>query len=260
MAIRPSKLLRYAIAGWLPGGRRVCVMCGHRVWRFMPYREGARGAPPLMRVLGMVGSNPNQFECPRCGAHDRERHLLLYLRASGLLDDMRGKSILHFAPEKRLSGLMRAAQPAQYLRCDLYPQSADVRCVDMLNMEFAPNTFDVVIANHVLEHVDDVDKALSEVWRVLKPGGCAILQTPYGSKLRRTWSDPGIDTDAARLQAYGQEDHLRLFGSDIFERFAESGLDPDIRLHAELLPEYDAIEYGVNPDEPLFLFHKRGRD
>jgi hypothetical protein len=78
----PLKLMRYALAGWLPGGSRACAMCGHKVWRYMPYRRGSRGAPPLMRALDGVGSDVDHFECPRCGAHDRERHLLLYMRAS----------------------------------------------------------------------------------------------------------------------------------------------------------------------------------
>lgn len=68
----------------------------------MPYRDGSRGVPSLMRVLHMVGSNPEQFECPRCGAHDRERHLLMYMRADGTLPRLRGQAVLHFAPEKRL--------------------------------------------------------------------------------------------------------------------------------------------------------------
>lgn len=256
MTSRPSKLLRYALAGWLPGGRCVCIVCDHHVRRFMPYRNGLQGVSPLMRVLDMVGSDPDQFECPRCGAHDRERHLLMYLRASGLLNGLREKSVLHFAPEKRLSKLIRAAKPANYVPCDLFPQSPDIDRVDMLDMPFSADTFDMVIANHVLEHVDDVDSALGEIRRVLKPGGHAVLQTPYSRKLRRTWSDPGIDTDEARLQAYGQEDHVRLFGSDIFERFAAPFFEPEIRQHADLLADYDPIRHGVNSAEPFFLFRK----
>lgn len=222
----------------------------------MPYRSGLQGVPPLMHALDMVGSDIDQFECPRCGAHDRERHLLMYLLASGMLSELREKSVLHFAPEKRLSNLIRETKPAHYVACDLYPQSPDIERVDMLAMPFEAHTFDVVIANHVLEHVDDVDSALREIRRVLKPGGHAILQTPYSRKLRRTWSDPGIDTDEARLQAYGQEDHVRLFGNDIFERFATPFFEPEISQHADLLADYDPIRHGVNPDEPFFLFRK----
>ena len=105
------KLARYAIAGWLPCGKRHCVICGHAVWRFMPYGKGLASIPALMAALDVVGSDPDHFECPRCGAHDRERHLLMYLEATGLLAGMRGKSILHFAPEKRLTPRIQTVGP-----------------------------------------------------------------------------------------------------------------------------------------------------
>lgn len=250
------KLAKYAFAGWVPGGHCHCIMCGHKVWRFMPYMHGSAGTPGLMRVIDVIGSNPDRFECPRCGAHDRERHLLMYLEATDLLADMRGKSVLHFAPEKRLVRHIRASSPARYVPCDLYPSTPEVECVDMLEMQFEDQSFDLVIANHVLEHVNDELKALSEIRRVLKPGGYAILQTPYSAKLHHTWEDPGIDDDAARLQAYGQIDHVRLFGRDIFARFASIGLVSCVRQHHEVLPGVDATVLGVNPREPLFLFRR----
>jgi SAM-dependent methyltransferase len=211
-----------------------------------------------MRALAMVGSDADHFECPRCGAHDRERHLLMYLRASGVLGDLQGKAVLHFAPEKRLSRFIAAAAPSRHVQADLLPNSPEVQRVDMLAMPFGDGTFDCVIANHVLEHVGDVDRALGEIHRVLCPRGHAILQTPYSSKLHRTWEDAGIDTPAARLQAYGQEDHVRLFGRDIFERIAAAGFEPGVRQHRELLGDVDPIRAGVNPDEPLFLFRRNG--
>lgn len=209
-----------------------------------------------MRALHMVGSNPDQFECPRCGAHDRERHLLMYMRAGGILEQLRGKAVLHFAPEKRLSRFIADAGPSRYVRADLFPNSADVERVDMLGMQFDDGSFDCVVANHVLEHVSNVPRALAEIRRVLKPGGFAILQTPYSGKLHRTWEDQGVDTPSARLQAYGQEDHVRLFGRDIFEQIAASGFENLVRRHSELLADVDPVIMGVNSDEPFFLFRK----
>lgn len=234
--------------------RRECVLCGHRVGRFMPYRGGRCTLPPLMRALEMIGSDVDNFECPRCGAHDRERHLLLYLQSSGLLASLPSLRILHFAPEWNLSRRIAEMVPVQYVKCDLYPGTADVQRVDIQAMPYADATFDMVIANHVLEHVGDDLKAVSEVARVLKPGGCAVLQTPYSDMLERTWSDPGIISDVARLQAYGQEDHLRLFGRDIFLRFSQFGLASRVSTHAELLEGSQPDLLGVNPREPFFLF------
>lgn len=256
MALDIRKIFPYVIAGWLPGGRRYCVLCAHHVRRFMPYRKGLRGVPPLMSALEVVGSDVENFECPRCGSHDRERHLFLYLRTMGFIEWMHNKSILHFAPEKRLSQKILAAGPAQYTQCDLAPQSSDVIKVDMLDIEFDSECFDVVIANHVLEHVGDVARARKEILRILKVGGYAILQAPYSPKLRKTWSDPGIDTAVARLQAYGQEDHVRLFGADIFNATISVGFESCVREHMDLLADFDSNVYGVNFREPLFLFKR----
>ncbi|MHB8528490.1 MAG: class I SAM-dependent methyltransferase [Caulobacteraceae bacterium] len=123
-------------------------------------------------------------------------------------------------------------------------------------MPFEDDSFDFVFANHVLEHVGDDRRAVGEIRRVLRVGGRAILQTPFSRKLDRTWEDGGIDTDSARLQAYGQEDHVRLFGRDIFERIGAAGLASAVREHGDLLAAFAADEWGVNPAEPFFLFRR----
>lgn len=173
-----------------------------------------------------------------------------------MLATLKNSDILHFAPEKRLSRLIEGVSPARYIRADLYPSEPGIEKVDMLNITYEAGTFDVVIANHFLEHVSDDLIALSELHRVLKRGGIAILQTPYSIKLRSTLQDSGIDNDLARLHVYGQEDHVRLYGSDIFSRFSSSGLIPDVHTHSETLADIDYVKYGVNPREPLFLFRK----
>lgn len=250
------KLAHYALAGWVPGGHRLCVMCDHRVWRYMPYRKGSRDVPPLMRALDTIGSDPDYFECPRCGSHDRERHLFLYMQRTGLLDRISGRRVLHFAPEKRLSLLLKTRVPSVYMPADLFPSKPGILRADMLSMPFAACAFDFLIANHVLEHVPDAAKALAECFRVLKPGGEAILQTPYSRKLNDTWEDPGIDSAAARLQAHGQEDHVRLFGRDIFDQIVAAGFLSNVQKHNELLEDVDPVRYGVNPMEPFFRFRK----
>jgi SAM-dependent methyltransferase len=110
----------------------------------------------------------------------------------------------------------------------------------------------------VLEHVSDDGKAVAEIARILRPGGLAILQTPYSPTLEGTWEDRGIATPEGRLQAYGQADHVRLFGRDIFERIASGGLESRVRTHEELLPHVVGPQAGVNPQEPFFLFQTPG--
>ncbi len=256
MALQISKIIPYFIAGWVPGGRRLCVLCDRRVHRFMPYRNGWAGVPRLICLLDVIGSDPEQFECPRCGGHDRERHLLMYLRELEILPWLAGKAVLHFAPEKRLSRILAGLGMMRYVRCDLYPEREGIERVDMMDISFPDNTFDLVIANHVLEHVDDVERAIAELHRVVRSGGFAVLQTPYSQILQGTWEDRGIVDPAARLQAYGQEDHVRLFGIDIFDRFTRSGFVSSVCTHGQVLEQYDPVRHGVNPREPFFLFRK----
>ncbi|GMU44789.1 MAG: methyltransferase domain-containing protein [Xanthomonadales bacterium] len=250
------KIIRYGLAGWIPGGRLRCVICGHAVHRFMPYRNGRASISPLLDTLDVIGSDVENFECPRCGCHDRERHLLLYLRASGILTQLRGAHVLHFAPEKHLSRVILAAAPSSHLCVDLHPSRPGIERMDLMATGLPTASVDLLLANHVLEHVDDDLRALDEIARLLSPGGRAILQTPYSRTLAHTWSDPGIASPAQRLQAYGQEDHVRLYGRDIFERFASRGLTAQIGTHAELLPDHDPRRNGVNPREPFFLYRR----
>jgi SAM-dependent methyltransferase len=214
---------------------------------------------PLMRALDVVGSDVENFECPWCGAHDRERHVLLYLRAAELLPLGTGTSILHFAPERHLARVLAEAKPALYVQGDLHPASPQIERLDITAIPYADNSFDLLLANHVMEHVPEDARALSEVLRVLKPGGYAVLQTPYSARLTSSWTDPGIDTDEARFWAFGQEDHVRLYGRDIFARFAAAGFESRVAAHADLLPGVDAVRFGVNEREPFMLYRKPER-
>ncbi len=234
---------------------RYCVACQSSIGWFLPYKRG-QVTPPFLQALDLVGSDVDNFSCPRCWSHDRERHLFLYMRETGFLDKLHGATVLHFAPETWLSRVIAGQSPLRYVKADLYPSAADVEKVNMLAIQYPDEIFDVVIANHVLEHVLDERQALAELYRVLKPGGFAVLQTPYCAKLKHTFCDPGIDDDESRLQAYGQEDHVRLYGSDIFVRFEAAGFITRIRQHEDVLSKFDSIKYGLNKSEPFFLFEK----
>ena len=212
--------------------------------------------PPLLRELDWTGSDVDHFTCPRCAAHDRERHLFMYLNATGLLAELSGKCVVHFAPEQQLSLRIAASRPAQYLRCDLHPRTPEIQQVNILSTGFDSESIDVVIANHVLEHVADDRMALTEIRRTLKVGGYAILQTPYAKRLHFTWEDPGITQGSMRLQAYGQPDHVRLYGSDIFDRFASAGLESRVHRHQDILADLNPVRLGVNEEEPFFLFQR----
>lgn len=235
---------------------KYCCICNKKIGFFLPYDGGWKNVPPLLKALDGIGSDVDHFSCPKCGSHDRERHLFLYLNKLGYLKAMSGTAVLHFAPERWLASFVAGVNPIKYVKADLFPVSIEIEKVDMLAIPYANESFDWVIANHVLEHVPDEMKAFSELYRVLRPGGYAILQTPYCEKLKNTFYDEGITDPEARLQAYGQADHARLFGLDIFDKIEKVGFKSCVVKHQELLSDVDANYYGVNAREPFMLFKK----
>lgn len=230
-----------------------CNYCQNEFDSFTPYRISGK-TPNVFSEI--IGSNIEQFGCPVCGAHDRERHLKLYFEELKLFEKISNSRILHFAPEHHFSYYIASFQPELHIKADLFPSSPTVLSLNIEAIPYDDNSFDIVIANHILEHVSNIDAALSEINRVLKPDGIAILQTPFSNKQETTLEDPAINTDELRLQYYGQEDHVRLFGKNIFEYFSQF-LENGTHLHVSLFKNIDTSRLGINQKEPLFLFHHK---
>lgn len=240
---------------------RYCSCCESQVLAFLPYKGGFARAPAIIEDSQMVGSDLDHFSCTRCRSTDRERHLFLYMKQLDFPRVFRQARVLHFAPERKLSAFIGAQQPQEYIRGDLFPTLPGMEKVDMQDIKYADSSFDVLLANHVLEHVDDDAVALAELYRVLKPGGFAILQTPYASAREKTESASGAClSDQQRLERFGQEDHVRLFGRDIFDRIAAAGFVSHVEQHATVLKDVDACVYGVNEQEPFMCFSKPAGD
>jgi SAM-dependent methyltransferase len=210
----------------------------------------------FVKRIGPVGSNVNRFACPRCGSTDRERHLRLFLERLRIIDSIRGSAVLHIAPEARLSDYIHSFEPGLYIKGDLLPYNESIRQVDLERTLFTDETFDLVIANHVLEHVADPAAALMEVRRILKRAGRFVCQTPFARFLSRTFEEPILQSPADRLFFYGQEDHLRFFGRDIERIITSAGFVGRLVPNAEVLPEIDTELQGVNENEPFFDFRR----
>jgi SAM-dependent methyltransferase len=232
---------------------RICVFCNKSVEAWLPFRRPHEKSAFLTK-LDAVGSNSERFWCPHCQSIDRERHLRLFLDRLGIMECVRGGSLLHMAPEYRLRGYVESHDLQAYIRGDLTPQHEGMQQIDLQQISFPDETFDMVICNHMLEHVDDASAALHEIHRVLKRGGRAISQTPFAARLTKTFADPLLQSQDDRLFFYGQEDHVRLFGSDIERCFTDAGFSGRLVPHAEILPDVDPEQFGVNEKEPFFDF------
>ena len=135
-------------------------------------------------------------------------------------------------------------------------RSAGHQRIDVEALEFDDGHFDLIICNHVLEHVDFLARALAEFCRCLRPGGHLIAQTPYSPILRRTIETTTSEPESFATYYYGQNDHARLYGLDLIDEFHAAGLLGEPIEHTTLLGELDAEAYGVNPVESFFLFSK----
>jgi SAM-dependent methyltransferase len=206
--------LRRAYLSWSYRGDAVeCPCCGGRFREFMPHR----GSPNVI--------------CPRCGAHERHRALLLYLQDRTSIFTER-LSVLHLAPEEVFQKKLRAQPNLEYVSADLESPLAMVQ-LDITDIPYPDGSFDVILCSHVLEHVPDDRTAMRELVRVLKPDGWALLLVPVDFSRAETYEDSTITSPEERERAFWQADHVRLYGLDFPERLREAGfsviVDPYVR-------------------------------
>jgi SAM-dependent methyltransferase len=234
------------------GRGKQCYVCGRTFDHFTRYRNGRGTGSEFIERLDVVGSDIRNFGCMYCGSHDRERHLFMFFDRLEIWNRMKNADILHFAPEANLRKKIGGLPPSTYILADLYPKTADVERIDATDVHFPDNSFDFVIANHVLEHIRDYSRALAGFFRILRPGGAAILQTPYSRLLRNNFEDENINTEALRMFFFREPDHVRIFGEARFlEGIEAAGFRLEIKRHADLFDGRTASRFGVNPREDL---------
>ncbi len=230
----------YAVRSVFYKGKRVyCICCNNSFKKFLPY--------------GDVGKRPNAV-CPRCHAMERQRLLWFYL--DNKTDFFKEKyRVLHFAPEPVLEKKFLDMDNIDYLSADINPELAMVQA-DIQELPFDDNTFDIIFCSHVLAMVDDDEKALKELYRVLRPGGQAFIQERYDID-GPTKEDRNATTDDARLQAYGKSYLRRLYGTDLGDRITAAGFDVTVTHYLDEFNEDQKTRYGLGNREEIFLSKKR---
>lgn len=213
-----------------------CACCGHKARRFF--------------AAGVVNKRPHA-RCAFCESLERHRLIALMLKKFPFTEKAK---ILCIAPEQPLTQFLKKSFTAQITTLDLNRTDVDVQG-DVCALPFPDKSFDVVIANHVLEHVADDQLAMREIQRVLKPQGQAILQTPVHWDLKKTLEDPSA-TPAECLRRFGQDDHVRLYGSDFVDRLKNIGWNVEFySVISQFKPE-DIKKYGLESDETFFRVTK----
>ena len=234
------------------GKKYYCPLCKGNFDKFLP--SGLKH--DVIKEKNIVGAGFRENAvCPRCLSYDRERLIFLYLqkyKSFIFKDDIK---LLHVAPEKTLNNLFSSYTNIDYLSADLNHPSAKIK-MDITDIGYEDNTFDVVFCNHVLEHVPDDKKAISELYRVMKLNGFGIFQVPISYEILETEEDFTISSDEDRIKNYGQEDHVRLYGKDYFDRLVFAGFKVDMVDFISELTASEIEKYSLLKDEKIFVVYK----
>lgn len=244
----PRPLLQRA-AGWaVPllglvyvGRGRECPLCGTRRRRFLPY--------------GYVTPREDAL-CPRCLALERHRLLWLYIERETRLAAERPR-LLHVAPEAALMlrfSRLYGDMPERYVTADLESPLADMH-FDIQHIPLADASFDAVICNHIMEHVEDDRQAMRELYRILRAGGWGIVLSPVDLSRAATFEDDTVTDRDERTRLFGQYDHRRVYGRDYASRLAEAGFDVEDRDYAAEFTAAERTLYAL-PADHIYIVRK----
>ena len=183
------------------------------------------------------------------GTLSLERHRLLWLYLNNETHFFsKTLKVLHIAPEQCFYNLFKNLKNINYTTFDLNSPLADIKG-DICNLPFKENSFDFILCNHVLEHINDDKKAIKELYRVLNENGTAILQVPINQKSSKTFEDSSIVDKKERIEKFGQYDHIRLYGLDYFKKLESFGFKVDPLKYSKEFTESEIIKYGLIKDE-----------
>ncbi|MBL19981.1 MAG: SAM-dependent methyltransferase [Flavobacteriaceae bacterium] len=199
---------------------------------------------------GYVKIRPNALSP---GTLSLERHRLIWLYLQRETDFfITPAKVLHMAPEKGFMTRLSKMNHLDYTTCDLESPLAEVKA-DICDLPFADASFDWILCNHVLEHVPNDNKAMQELYRILKPGGKALLQVPLDSSRAETFEDNSINDKLERTKVFGQYDHVRVYGKDYFKKLRQTGFELCEIQFGKSLSEAERLRYSVTKDEYIPL-------
>ena len=221
------------------GTRYKCPCCG---WKIRAFTIG--GAAIKTRELGY---------CPRCNSKSRHRRDWLYLQDHTNLFSAE-LNLFHVSPKYSFSRKLANRKNINYLGVDLSHRRNVQVFVDITACSFKSETFDAIICIHVLEEIPDDHRAMQELNRILKPGGWAFITVPIELG-QKTYEDPKITSPEDRLVAFGESDHVRIYGLDITDRLEESGFEVSVDFGMDI-PDHFLDQYGLKKDENIFFCRK----
>ena len=237
--IRMSYAIRPVLAWILKGNNFIDPIDGKSFKRFLPYGYGEQ--------------RPNVLS-PSTLSLERHRLLWLYLKNETTFFSSKHK-VLHFAPEQCFLKRFRSLSNIEYTTTDLLSPIADIKA-DICNLPFEDNSYEVILCNHVLEHIPDDTRAMQELYRVLKLGGWGIFQIPQDLNREITFEDDSITDTKERTEIFGQYDHVRVYGRDYFDKLRSIGFTVEVIDYTSKLSESEIDIYRLGKGELIPLVRK----
>ena len=239
LLIRLSYLVRPILEFFLRGNKYTDPIDGKSFRSFLAY--------------GYVKQRPNILSPSTLSL---ERHRLLWLYLKNETDFFTAKKkVLHFAPEQCFLKRFRKLKNLDYTTTDLLSPIADVKA-DICDLPFEDNTYDVILCNHVLEHIPDDTKAMQELYRVMKPGGYGIFQIPQDLNREITFEDDTITDKKERAKIFGQYDHVRVYGRDYFDKLRSIGFRVEEVDYTSKLSDKNVDKYRLAKGEIIPVVFK----
>ncbi len=237
--------------------RPILIKCSYWVSPLISfYLKGKTFTDPIdgksFRKLLPYGYDTQRLNVLSPSTLSLERHRLLWLYLKNETDFFSTpKKVLHIAPEQCFLKRFKKQKNLTYTTADLYSPLADVKA-DICNLPFEDEVFDVVLCNHVLEHIEDDKKAMSELFRVLRKGGMGIFQIPQDLSKEHTYEDYSITSSEERTKHFGQYDHVRIYGTDYFNRLRNIGfkvkeINYSKKLSKDLVKRYCLVKDEILP-------------
>ena len=240
LLINLSIFLRPLIYLFFKGSKFTDPIDGKYYRKFLPYGYGKQRENALS---------------PGTLSLERHRQMWLYLQNE---TDFFTKSykVLHIAPEQEFLRRFKKMKNLDYTSADLYSPIVDVKA-DILDLPFENESFDIIFCNHVLEHIEDDQKAMSELYRVMRKDGWGIFQVPMKNSLEKSYEDFSIKDPKERQKHFGQYDHVRWYGMDYFDRLKKAGFEVDINFYSKKFGKEEITRFGLMENEILPVVSKK---
>lgn len=262
---RVIRSIHYRLSKLLPpdyiGSQYECPLCKSQLAHFLPlpiyYFKELQENQFIHNIFEAENCNLENYSCPVCDASDRDRLYCFYIEKfmKSVMANAKFK-VLEIAPSTQLRNYLKKNSQFNYRSADLFMSDVDDK-IDIRNMSiYADGQFDIFICSHVLEHVDDDQRAIRELYRILNKGGWGIIMVPINLSLKEDYENDSLTSESERWKHFGQNDHVRMYSKPGFiKKLKEAGFQVKER-DVNYFGATEFEKYGIHPRSILYTVEK----